>query len=226
MHLQVVNVPALVGEVPEEHRAFITQARIHHVALSGKTDMISGCMVGSIAAVLASADFGVPCLFQAGSMQWRCVSPEQDDGVSGTHFAFMWEPGSPQSIGPARRLIAFLQARQRGQACTFPGPILPEVHCWAVWPNTNQIVDLTTGDLPTTRERITGEPWLAARPPKYFIGQPEHDTCAYGADRNATALLFAFAIEMLKECSAQVATRFEQHVLSSADVARRLQRTD
>ena len=121
-------------------------------------------------------EYGIRALIQGGTMCWPRVTPEQDDGVSSTHFSYVWEPDSKTS----RFALAF--------------GALPEIHVWVGIPETNEIVDLTTGKFPEACPVLLGEPWLGPRPPDYLWQKGCPERVVYEANQEATlyALLMIF----------------------------------
>ena len=92
---------------------------------------------------------GLRAVLQAGSLQWPLVRPEDDDGVSSTHFAYMWSPTTPQSN------LAVAMGN------------LPEMHCWVGLLDTQEIVDFSVRHLKEAA-RHHGLKWTAADPPQYL----------------------------------------------------------
>ncbi len=213
-HEAIAETPAPVAY---RHDAVILRARARFATMMGRLAMDSCCLTSATCAVLASADLGYPCLFQAGSMQWRCRSEsEPDDGVSATHFAYMWSPEEAHN----RQLLAGLKnalrrAELSGRGLDPGSYPLPEVHCWAVWPVNTTCVDLTTGTLPDECRRRTGGLWTAPIPPKYFIGVPDGETARYTADEMATCLMFHTARLLLRHASTDLEAYFVNHVRAS-----------
>lgn len=93
---------------------------------------------------------GLRALIQAGTLMWPRVLPEQDDGVSPTHFSYVWEPNSMTT----RNLIL--------------AGMLPEMHIWVGLPDSNEIVDLTTKFLPVQCQRLIKYDWPGIKPPDYL----------------------------------------------------------
>ena len=92
---------------------------------------------------------GYTAVIQAGSLQWPCLRPEDDDGVISTHFAYMWSPGDLSS--------AFSVALGN----------LPEIHCWVGLVKEQEIVDFSVRHLKKAAA-IVGVKWTAADPPQYL----------------------------------------------------------
>jgi hypothetical protein len=130
------------------------------------------CPYWALAVVKAAAKHGKRLVLQAGSMQWRIVPPELDDGVSANAFAYMWSPNEPAS----RRAIAM--------------GALPEVHVWAADPATQEIIDLSTRDFKRIAENQFGLEWATKPPPPYlWVNQEEYMAMpdpTYRADPQAT----------------------------------------
>lgn len=117
---------------------------------------------------------GHRAILQAGTMQWPCVT--HDDGVSPTHFSYVWDPGSPEST----------YAVMMGA--------LPEMHVWAAIPADGEIIDVTTRYLPMQASRLAGLKWKGPTPPDYLwcgaAGLPKG--VRYRPNRDATVLAVAF----------------------------------
>lgn len=96
--------------------------------------------------IVAAAIHGRRLIIQGGTASWRRLKDADDDGVQATHFTFEARDG----VDPAPFLA-------RG--------ILPEMHVWAADPWKQQIVDLTTSDLPALCESLGKMPWRADPPP-------------------------------------------------------------
>ena len=97
-------------------------------------------------------DLGKRVLIQAGSLQWPRILPSQDDGKCSTHFSYMWE-----NIDEKNRV-----AISRG--------VLPEMHVWCALPEEQELIDFSTGELPTQCEITTPMKWTRIQPPKFFWG--------------------------------------------------------
>lgn len=121
-------------------------------------------------------------LIQAGSASWPRVAPHLDDGVSSTHFSYEWDTKSPLA-SLARLGIHVVMGQSIGYA-------LPEMHCWLGLPETQEIIDFTTGLWPEACYYRIGEPWLADRPPEYLWVQGKHlpQSVRYHADPDAIDL--------------------------------------
>ncbi len=91
---------------------------------------------------------GIRTILQAGTMQWPCVA--EDDGVSPTHFSYVWEPDSEVTR-------AMLRLNH-----------MPEMHVWAAVPSRNEIIDLTTRYLVEQAKHRAGLEWSAAPPPDFL----------------------------------------------------------
>jgi hypothetical protein len=106
-----------------------------------------GCLYYAAAVCQTLRQRGVRAILQAGEAQWPRLRPEQDDGVSPTHFGYVWEPHSPTTLA---RLAQNL---------------LPELHCWAGIPATHEIIDPTTRYWPQRCQAALGRDWPGDRPP-------------------------------------------------------------
>jgi hypothetical protein len=125
-------------------------------------------------------------LIQAGSAQWPRVPPELDDGISHTHFAYQWDPQS-----------ALVRLAWEGIHAVRPGDpfrvILPEIHVWLGCPDTQEVIDLTTGTWPLACARQLGLDWPGPLPPTYFwdFGTRRPTGVNYLPDREAIDLVVA-----------------------------------
>ena len=108
------------------------------------------CLYWARAVEHVLTSMGHRAIIQAGTMHWPIVRPEDDDGVSATHFSYMWEPDSPVS--------------QRAVALGF----LPEMHVWCALPDRQEIIDPTTQFLPQQTLETAGLAWREAEPPEYL----------------------------------------------------------
>lgn len=112
------------------------------------------CLYYSAAALLLFKNLGVDACLQAGSLSWPMIRMEEDDGVSPTHFSYMWEGLTAKNL---TRLASGL---------------LPEIHVWVALPKERQVVDFSTGELPEEARRLKVT-WTGPTPPDYLW-----DTCA------------------------------------------------
>ena len=95
---------------------------------------------------------GLRPVLQAGTMQWRMVPPALDDGISPTHFSYVWTPGSPES-----------------RADVAAGH-LPEMHVWVGLPDSSELVDFSTGTFRKLAQERFGLRWLGPDPPAFIWG--------------------------------------------------------
>ena len=119
---------------------------------------------------------GIKAVLQAGSMQWPIVKPEDDDGVSNTHFAYMWEPDHPLSI----------------LATKFGA--LPEIHVWVGLPETQEVVDFSTRYFKEAAEE-RGLKWRTEDPPQYLWAHELPNWVRYVPNRDATIFAMKLLIE-------------------------------
>jgi hypothetical protein len=142
------------------------------------------CLYLSFYAIMFLERQGIRAELQAGSMSWRCVSPEHDDGVVANYFSYQWSP----------RDLPSLIAMATGD--------LPEMHVWLGIPATQELIDLNTGQFPVFMKRACPQNRWQAPPPPDFLwvkiaDAPEwQDVCFY--EPNAEAVLTAAkAIQLL-----------------------------
>ena len=116
-------------------------------------------------------EHGLSPLIQAGSLQWPRIMPDEDDGVSATHFAYMWSPRSISSLAAM---------------CT---GALPEMHVWAALANTQELIDFSTRHI-KAHAATFGFSWSAPNPPSYLWATFDHipDRVVYTPNRDATLL--------------------------------------
>ena len=162
------------------HQELYDEARRHITDwYGGESFMASGaCLYWTQAAMTALSKRGRRACLQAGSLHWRIVPESEDDGVSPTHFAYEWSPRSQISSSAIAR-------------CQ-----LPEVHIWAGLPDTNEIVDFSTGYLKKIAEDSLGLKWRTADPPQFVFGKPPDDAI-YHPNRESTLFVFNFIMEKM-----------------------------
>lgn len=135
---------------PLEKLCVVTEIRellaMHHPNL----DPAKGCVYHATATVFTLQKHGVRAVFQAGTAMWPRIKPEEDDGVSSTHFSYVWEPDSATT------------------ALRLQNNLLPEMHAWAAIPDTQEIVDVTTKYLPRQCEERACLAWTAPQPPDFL----------------------------------------------------------
>lgn len=94
----------------------------------------------------------------AGSMSWPRVNPDQDDGVSPTHFTYKFnDPIHELGLELEDPLLATLCGR------------MPEMHVWTLLRISSklQLVDPSTRYIKAQCARL-GVPWLGDDPPDYL----------------------------------------------------------
>lgn len=119
---------------------------------------------------------GLRLIPQAGSASWQIVPEHMDDGVSATHFSYVWTGDFT---------VPYVEA----------GLSLPEMHVWAADPARNEIVDLTAGLQPAQCKRTTGMSWHMPPPPDFVwhrgtklpcgIYEPNMEATRYAVDMMA-----------------------------------------
>lgn len=99
---------------------------------------------------------GSRSLIQAGTLSWPIVPEDQDDGVSPTHYTYLYEPDNPMNF------ILMLTGQ------------LPEMHCWnavTIPGKSPVLIDLCTRYLPEMmRTTCVNGPleWRTPAPPDYI----------------------------------------------------------
>jgi hypothetical protein len=114
------------------------------------------CLYWSKIAINLLASMGLRAILQAGDLQWQMVPHELDDGVSSTHFSYMWSDKRDMIFNPSGEL--------------------PEIHVWVGLPEQNEIVDFSTGGFKKRAIEHHGLPWLGPDPPLYLWGPPPDRT--------------------------------------------------
>ncbi len=126
-----------------------------------QTIELAACVYWALAGFAVLRRAGLNPLIQAGSLYWRILPRELDDGRANTHFSYQWEPLHPHSLG----------AIIRGE--------LPEMHIWIALrlEDGPVIADFSTSTL--KREAVTtfGIDWRTPDPPRYVLGKPPRDAC-------------------------------------------------
>lgn len=119
----------------------------------GKTGM--SCLHWMHCGLIDLWDAGIRCFPAAGSASFEF---QPDDGKM-SHFSFMWN-GDPN-------------AEMRRSVVPTAGAIpLPEMHCWIYLPDSGEVVDFSTGYIPTLAKAM-GFEWKATLPPPYIWARPE-----------------------------------------------------
>jgi len=139
-----------------DQAAAIVAHRWPHVPPEG------ACLYAAVAVCVVLKFQGVRAIVQAGSMNWRTVRQEDDDGTEATHYGYTYSPDSPLS----RLAVAMGQ--------------LPEIHCWAAIPATGEIVDPTTGTL-RSRAIRSGIRWTTPAPPPFLWARADRVFDLHGA---------------------------------------------
>lgn len=122
----------------------------------GKTGM--SCLHWMHCGLLELCNADIRCWPMAGSASFEFQPVQPDDGKM-SHFSFMWN-GDPN-------------AESRMQVAPTAGAIpLPEMHCWIYLPDSGEVVDFSTGYIPTLAKAM-GFEWKVTPPPPYIWARPE-----------------------------------------------------
>ena len=126
---------------------------------------------------------GHKAIIQAGTAQWPRIHPHQDDGVSPTHFGYVWEPDSPRN-----KLIQSLG-------------YLPELHAWCAILPSHEIIDMTTGLVAENCLKMIGADWPGPKLPPYIWATPQDlpDRVIYHPHLEPTELVSKLIIDMIKD---------------------------
>lgn len=158
-----------------EKDAIVARARRNFERRFRSSNHHKSCLHLSVAMCRALLDEGERAILQAGTCMWPRVQPDQDDGVSSTHFSYVWSPDEPASI------MAIMAGN------------LPEMHVWVARPDANEIIDITTGTLPI-HARECGMDWPGDPPPDYLWDSQLPDGVVYSPEINA----IGYALAVLK----------------------------
>ena len=124
-------------------------------------DVPGSCVYQAAALVQVGREHGRRIIVQAGSAFWRRLPVEVADWVENTAWGYEYDPSTfPDqfvSVVPTRE--AHLSGRSN----------LPmEIHVWCAQPDTDEIIDITTGGWPRACEMIGGLDWPGPKPPDYL----------------------------------------------------------
>jgi hypothetical protein len=131
--------------------------------------------------------YGIRAILQAGSAFWPRLRPDQDDGISNTHFGYQWSPDDPISIAQIERNM------------------LPEMHVWIGIPLTGEIVDFSTKFWPAQELEIHKQGWPGDLPPEFFWDTPDKLPGAwYTPSKEATvyalrAIALLYGVDVAKD---------------------------
>lgn len=124
-------------------------------------------------------------VIQAGSMSWPRIKPEEDDGKCNTHFSYQFEATNEQL--KAKLDVAAANKHRRDFFLA-----LPEIHVWLGIPETQELIDFSTENLPSTCCFTLGETWTAPKPPPYLWTDNEGMPLGvhYKANMYATSFIY------------------------------------
>lgn len=150
----------------------------------GCTRPHKACLYWAMLTIKALTRNGIRSVLQAGSLSWPIVTKENDDGVSASHFSYMWE----ESLLTKRLIVLGL---------------LPEMHVWVGIPSTQEIVDVTTCYLKQQCLESSGMQWRSDDPPDYLWADKAHtpNEVYYLPSKIATVLAAQYIINTLKKTS-------------------------
>lgn len=140
------------------------------------------CIEVAAKAATAVMDTGRRACINAGTAYWPVVPwPAGATEPGQSHFGYHWSPCSRRDL--VERLAAAID-----------GHGLPEVHAWAVIPDTNQLLDLTTGAWPGRCWEMLGVEWAGGLPPDVFLADELPPGVVYQADESAVLLATCVAV--------------------------------
>ena len=139
----------------------------------GSTGM--ACLYWMHAGLVTLDQHGIECWPAAGTAHFEI----QPDDRKMSHFSFQWG-GDPNA--ELRR-----QATLSGDQVA-----LPEMHCWIWLPDSKEVVDFSTGHIPTLAKAM-GFEWKVKPPPTYIWARPESlfPRAIYLPNMDATRLAIA-----------------------------------
>lgn len=169
---------------PELRQAIITAARgeyyRHHDANYPRHKACIPWMLSVLRVLHAMGIRGIP---QAGSACWRFRSDESAGEVDATHFAYTFIPQE-----------AMMRLMNNG---------LPEIHAWVGIPDSQEIIDMTTGFQSIQAKQMHGFDWApdCALPDALFAVCPDElpFECLYVPRRDATSLVSQIATNIMRE---------------------------
>ncbi len=143
------------------------------------------CLYAAMSLMHVLDVIGIRAWIQAGTCYWPRLTPEQakseDDPIYS--FGYEWEPNS-------------FDTQVRIALDT-----LPEMHVWVAIPDTNEIVDLTSGQFPVQCQNLLKLDWPGIKPPDYFwckVGGPEWpQSVQYFAKLDAVKLVDVLACRIM-----------------------------
>ncbi len=170
-------MPAICQQIDAATKRGIIRATRHELASAfPAADLPRSCLQSTLCFLRhLYAATGIKAQLQAGTMSWRCVAPEHDDGGI-THYSFIWSPRNAASI----RSVA--------------NGGLPEIHIWAAIIETQEIIDLQKRYFPALlREAIPGKIWSAPKPPDFlWCSSDSRPDCIYKPE--IAAINFAYRL--------------------------------
>lgn len=157
-----------------EKRDIYMEVRALYQDWYSNEEKFGSCFYWAHAGWKVMTDHGFDVLFQAGSLSWPMVPREEWITNPITHFSYVWSPETPQSQ-------TMLKAGK-----------LPEIHVWLALPQRMELVDFSTGTLPThAQANHELARWTGPKPPDFlwcrFADIPEG--VFYDVNRDATKLL-------------------------------------
>lgn len=185
-----------------EHLATVAQQNL--MAMEIKSTAGGLCLYAAFASLMAAAHLEIPAMFMAGSMSWRFVPPDLDDGVSPTHFSYMWNDNPTAESQANHRAIQKALEMPEAQLAAFIEQNngfrqnLPECHCWVGLPLDNKVFDLTTGAFQEQSARAGLKGWRTPSPPKYYFGPGmANGDIIYAPNPDATTMMFHLGLRIL-----------------------------
>lgn len=143
--------------------------------LDYRGDPAAACLYWSMHTVGVLKRHSIRAVIQGGSASWPRMRRDQDDGVSPTHFSYVFEIDNPLTI---KRIMS---------------NTMPEMHVWVGIPATSEIIDMTTGFWPQQCLALIGADWPGDKPPSYFWSDRMPSGVVYTPDEKACELAQAFA---------------------------------
>lgn len=132
-------------------RKLVADSRLLYLELWPELTREGACLAHALTLqALAAKRFGLRLVLQAGTAFWPRIREDEDDGSRPTRFGFKW---NGLGDGVTKAMLGLGR--------------LPEIHCWLGDPESNDLIDPTTGAWPLLAAEH-GLKWTAKRPPEFL----------------------------------------------------------
>ncbi len=165
----MIDKDQIVEEIREEVKLLFPSDRTHQ-----------SCLYATAASLVVLHRHGIKAIPQAGDMCWPRITEEKDDGVSPTHWSYVWSPDDYRS------------------AMAIAAGKLPEIHIWVGILDTNEVLDINTKFFPRACKESLGIDWDAPDPPDFLWTREIPDGVVYRPIREATIFASNLVVEVIK----------------------------